>query len=320
MESALSVVPGELVVIVYDSVREAIAAPLVDAVELLSARSESFMLENFGTRPLTTLPDVICDALSRAQASVLIIGLADPRESNFRRSFVDLVEKLQLRHAHLIGATRRALVSGFNVEPARVVDMTRNVRLAVMGKTKLKYRTGYGTDLEVTLAESTRWSEQVGIIRPGRWENLPSGHIYTLPADVRGRYVANASMDPRFRGDNMSLLEAPPVIFEIENGICQNIVSGDAELAQLVMQHMKSTENLNRLGQIVLGTNPGLAAPIGETVFDQCVPGLHLIFGWTAPKVTGATWVSSGILSAHGAGGDLDADGQAVMRAGRYLT
>ncbi len=94
---------------------------------------------------------------------------------------------------------------------------------------------------------------------------------------------------------------------------------GDTELAAHIARHLKSTENLDRIGQIVLGTNPGLASPIGEVVYDACVPGMHVVFGWSNPKSTGAPWVAQGILVANGAGGDLDVDGQAVMRAGRYL-
>jgi hypothetical protein len=319
MESALSVVPGELVVIVYDQAREALGAALCDAVDLVSARSEAYMLESFGARPLAGIPDPIRDALARAQASVLIIGVDDPRELGLRRAFVELVERLKLRHAHLIGVTRRALVAGFNVEPARVVDMTRQVRLKVMGKTKLRYRSSYGTDLEVTFAPDTRWGEQVGIIRPGRWENLPAGHIFALPSSARGVFVANASLDTRFKGDSPSLLSSPPLRFEIEGGVCTNITSGDAELATAVLNHIKGTEHLDRIGQIVLGTNAGLVAPIGEPVFDQCVPGLHIVFGWTNPAVTGASWVSDKILCANATGGDLDVDGQPLLRAGRYL-
>jgi len=319
IESALSVVPGERVVIVYDEAREALATPLLDAAELVQARARGFVLEQLGTRPLVRVPDELKAALSEAQASVLLIGVDDPAEQPFRREFVHLVDALKLRHAHLIGVTRKALVGGFNVEPSRIVDMTRQVRLRVIGKTALRYTTSYGTDLSVSLPTDARWGEQVGIIRPGRWENLPAGHIFVHPVSANGAYVANASVDIAMPNRTPSLLASPPVRFEIENGRCTRITCDDNELAQAITKHMKSAEHLDRVGQIVLGTNPGLAAPIGEPVYDACVPGLHVVFGWSNPKATGATWVSQGILCGNGAGGDLDVDGQAVMRAGRYL-
>lgn len=319
IESALSVVPGERVVIVYDEAREAVAAPLIDAAEMAQARPQAFVLEQLGTRPITRVPDVLRDALKDAQASVLLIGVDDMAEQTFRREFVHLVDTLKLRHAHLVGVTRKALVGGFNVEPSRIVDMTRQVRLRLIGKTELHYTTSYGTDVYVTLPPDARWGEQVGIIRPGRWENLPAGHIYVHPANVRGVYVANASLDIAAAGRTPSLVNGPPVSFELDGGYCKSVTSADTELAQVVMKHLKSVENLDRIGQIVLGTNPGLASPIGEVVYDACVPGMHVVFGWSNPKTTGATWVAEGILVGNGAGGDLDVDGQAVMRAGRYL-
>jgi hypothetical protein len=319
IESALSVVPGERVVIVFDEAREAVASPLVDAAELVQARPQAFVLEQLGTRPITRVPDVLREALAEAQASVLLIGIDDPLEQPFRREFVHLVDTLKLRHAHLVGVTRKALVGGFNVEPSRIVDMTRQVRTRLIGKSELHYTTSYGTDLTVTLPPDARWGEQVGIIRPGRWENLPAGHIFVHPANVKGTYVANASIDIAVPNHTTSLLTSPPVRFEIEGGQCKSVTCGDTELAAHIARHLKSVENLDRIGQIVLGTNPGLASPIGEVVYDACVPGMHLVFGWSNPKSTGAPWVAQGILVANGAGGDLDVDGQAVMRAGRYL-
>jgi len=315
---AISVVPGETVIIVYDQARETIASAIVDAVQMLPAKVETFMLENLGARPLQAVPDPLREGMGRAQASVMLIGVDDERELPLRREFVTLVESLKLRHAHVIGVTRGALIAGFNVEPARIVDMTRQVRLRITGRASFRYRTGYGTDLEVTLDPDARWGEHVGIIRPGRWENLPAGQLFTWPKDVRGVFVANASLDISFKGQSPSVQTAA-VRFEIEEGRCRAVTSDDAELAQSVDRYLRATPDLDRVGQVALGTNPGLMSPIGEPVFDQCVPGLHLVFGWTNPKVTGAPWVANAILSANGAGGDLEVDGKALMRAGRYL-
>lgn len=315
---AISVVRGETALVVYDRAREAIGHSIVDSIEALPAKAEVFMLEELGSRPLLAVPAALRDAMGRAQASVLLIGVDEPREIPFRREFVDVVESLKLRHAHIIGVTRKALVGGFNVEPARIVEMTRKVRMRVMDKRTLHYRTGHGTDLEVTLAQGARWGEHVGIIRPGRWENLPAGQLFTCPAGVKGVFVADASLDISFNGQAPSV-QATPVRFEIDAGLCRAVSSDDAGLARAVDRYLRSTRDLDRVAQVALGTNPGLMSPIGEPVFDQCVPGLHLVFGWTNPKVTGASWMADAILSANGTGGDLVVDGDLLMRFGRYL-
>lgn len=315
---AISVVRGETVLVVYDRAREATGHSIVDAIEALQAKAEVFMLETLGPRPLLAVPGALNEAMGRAQASVMLIGVDEPREVPFRRELVGIVEQLKLRHAHIIGVTRKALVGGFNVEPARIVEMTRKVRMRVMDKRTLHYRTSYGTDLDVTLQPNARWGEHVGIIRPGRWENLPAGQLFTWPANVKGVFVANASLDVCFQGQTPSV-QATPVRFEIDGGACRTVSSEDAALARAVDRYLRSTQDLDRVAQVALGTNPGLMSPIGEPVFDQCVPGLHIVFGWTNPMVTGASWMADAILSANGSGGDLVVDGELLIRSGRYL-
>lgn len=319
VESALSVVPGERVVVVFDKAREGIISALVDAVESVSARAMTFVVEDFGPRPLSQVPEGIERALSEAQASILLIGADDPAEQPFRRDIVRCVESYKLRHAHLIGMTRKALVAGFNLDPARIADMTRAVRVKLIGKTELHYRTAAGTNLRATFDPDVRWTESVGIIRPGRFENLPAGHLHALPRDVSGVYVADASLDSAFTNKTPSLLGTPPVRFQLDGGRCRAITSDDAALAEAVWARMSSIEHLDRVGQIVLGTHPGLGSPIGEPIFDQCVPGLHLVFGWSNPQASGATWVAQGIIGGNAAGGDLDVDGQTLLRGGRYI-
>ena len=98
-----------------------------------------------------------------------------------RHELLDAVKALSLRHAHMIGISRKSLIAGFSVDHARILATTRAVRTRLRPDSLFRVRTPAGTDLEVRLDASMRWAEHVGVIRPGKWENLPSGKLTTCP-------------------------------------------------------------------------------------------------------------------------------------------
>jgi len=58
----------------------------------------------------------------------------------------------------------------------------------------LKITTSYGTNLEIKLrpSKARRWIKDTGVInRPGQWDNLPGGELFTVPDEegVNGRLV-----------------------------------------------------------------------------------------------------------------------------------
>ena len=75
---------------------------------------------------------------------------------------------------------------------------------------------------------------------------------------------------------------------------------------------------MNRVGHLVIGANPGVLAPIGEVMVDACAPGLQIVFGWTNRTVTGASWTTQASLALAGSSGDLNVDGAALLRGGRF--
>jgi leucyl aminopeptidase (aminopeptidase T) len=314
---ALAVVAGETLVILVDEARRMLGEAIADAARGAGAKVGMLVLEELAPRPVTEMPPALASALAQAQASVLLIGADDQAEAPFRRGFVELVERDRLRHAHLVGLTRRAFVSGFSAEVGRVSEMLRAVHMRLMGKARIEHTTPHGTWLDVRLGPDTRWIERDELIRPGRWANLPGGELLVLPEDVSGTFVALSS--------NVGLsaagtdLRKTPLTLEIEGGRVRRVTSPDTELAAAAEHHIRSLEDLDRVAQVVLGCNPGLLEPIGEPAYDQCVPGLHLVLGFTNPNLTGAKWCSRGILALNAGGGDVFVDGAALMRGGRYL-
>ena len=317
IEGALSVVPGETVVIVVDRSRRELGDVLLEVTRSARATAAVFSLEEFGPRPVRRVPDRMRDELARAQASVLLCGYEDG-EHAMRVELLGLVKTLGLRHGHMVGITARSLTPGFSVDPARVLDATRAVRTRLRPDSTFRTRSVAGSDVEVRLDPRHRWIEHLGVVRPGRWENLPSGKLTTSPAEVRGIFVADASVGEHF-GAAAGLLARTPVRVEIEQGVCRSVRCDDRSLQREIEVHLRREHNGDRVGTVTLGTNVGLLHATGELVCDLNLPGLHLSFGTTLPEQTGATWSSRQQFAMTGAGADVDLDGVPLLRSGRYL-
>jgi aminopeptidase len=317
LEGALGIVPGERVVIVGDQDRSDLATALVEVTHTIGAVAEIVDLANLGDRPLRRLPEKLEEILHASQASVFLAGI-DDGEQAMRWELQQFVRANSLRHAHMIGATRRSLIAGFSVDPARILDATRAVRMRLRPDSKLRLRSAAGSDLEVTLDPRHRWAEHVGVIRPGRSECLPAGELVTTPADVHGIFVADASIGGQ-AGAAAGLLERVPVRIEIEAGVVRTVRSPDRGLQRSIEEFLRREHNLDRVGLVILGTNVGIVHAVGEAVCDQNIPGLHLAFGCPLSEQTGASWSTRTQLTVTGASADVDLDGAPLLRSGRYL-
>jgi leucyl aminopeptidase (aminopeptidase T) len=320
VEGALGVVRGEHVVLIVDRSRRDVGSALLEVARDIGADPIVHEIESHGERPLRQLPDAIRSAFGRAQASLVNIGFEDG-EIGMRHELLDAVKALSLRHAHMIGVSRKSLIAGFSVDHARILTTTRAVRTRLRPDSLFRVRTPAGTELEVRLDPSMRWSEHVGVIRPGKWENLPSGKLSTCPGSVRGVFVADASMGGQ-HGQSVGLLERAPVRIELEGSMCKSVRCIDRTIQREVETFLQREHNLTRIGGICLGTNVGILSPTGEIVADQNLPGLHILFGSVGvdqATQSGATWSTRAQLPMTCAGGDVDLDGAPLLRAGRYM-
>jgi aminopeptidase len=317
LEEALSVVRGDIVVVIVDRARADLGAILADVTHMIGARAKRVVLEELGPRPLKGMPYEIATALDEAQASILLISVEE-NEIAFRREMLAIVGARKLRHAHMVGVSRRSMIAGLSVDPARIFSTTRAVRMRLRADSIFHLRTSAGSDLTVRLDPACRWTEHVGVIRPGRWENLPSGALVTVPADVRGVFVADGSIGGDF-GTAAGLLSCKPVRVEIDSGLCRVVKCVDRSLQRSVEQFLRRDPSGDRVGTVILGTNVGLRDPLGDALADQNLPGLHISFGAAFPDETGSHWTARTQLPMTAAAADVDLDGVALVRAGRYL-
>lgn len=317
VEGSLGVVPGERVMLVLDRERVELGRALMDAVRERAARCDLIVLEEIGQRPLLRLPAPVAALLGQVQASVFLAGF-EGEERAMRAELVASIPRFGVRHAHMVGVTRKSFCAGFSAELTRIADVARRIRSRVRTESVLRVRSAAGTDLTVRCHAAHRWSELSGVIRPGKWENLPSGEIFTAPGDVSGAFVCDASMSESF-GERSGFLARTPVRFGIDAGYVRSVSCPDAGLEREVQRWLASGHHLDRVGIMILGTNIGMRDPVGEILCDQNLPGLHLGLGATFPERTGASWNTQGQLTLAAGYTDVDLDGSPLIRSGRYL-
>ncbi len=317
VEGALSVVPGERLVILCDSERKQLAEAVKEAAILIKASAQVLDLDEHSSPPLKELPAVAQEALANAEASVFI-ARSGSDEVSLRRHVVELAKLHGLRHAHMLGLTPRTMIAGLAVDPRRIADTARQLRARLRPDAEVRLRSDAGSDLTVRLDPRFKWVENSGIIRPGRWLNLPAGELLTAPGSVEGTFVVNASITG-IPGLDGRLLDATPLTLKFDGRRASDVSCGDKAAALAVDEYLRSGANYDRVGLISFGTNVGLSEPSGTLIVDQTLPGLHLALGMTLPELTGADWDSAGQLVLTACRADLDIDGRAIMRAGRYL-
>ena len=109
IQTCLRVRPDEHVALVTDRRTEDIAASLADQAREVGASVEMHVMEDYGTRPMLTLPDPIAAALERADVSIYA-GQPLEGELAFRRALTAIIDRRQIRHAHMVSISHRIMV------------------------------------------------------------------------------------------------------------------------------------------------------------------------------------------------------------------
>ncbi|HSS45004.1 MAG TPA: aminopeptidase, partial [Thermoanaerobaculia bacterium] len=215
VQTCLYVQARERVVLVTDLQTEEIAASLADQVRQVGADIDVHVMEDYGTRPMLALPEPIRQALERADVSIYA-GQPKTGELAFRRELTAVVDRRQIRHAHMVSISRQIMCEAMRADFNEVDAISRRVHArAVMAK-RILARSKAGSDIEATFDPEIRWLKTSGIISTQKWGNLPGGEVLTSPARVDGVYVADGVV-----GDYLCArygnLKDTPLTVSIEN-------------------------------------------------------------------------------------------------------
>ena len=317
VRTCLRVAPRERVVLVTDLETEEIAASLADQVREVGASIDVHVMEDYGPRPMLSLPAPIREALERADVSIYA-GQAKSGELAFRRELTQVIDRRQIRHAHMVSISHRIMCEAMRADFNEVDEISRRVRDRAEKATRIVARSRAGSFLEATFDPEIKWLKTSGIISTTKWGNLPGGEVLTAPARVDGVYVADGVVG-EYLCARYGDLKNTPLSVTIEDSRITEIRCANQDLVNDFRAYTSTDENSNRVGEFAIGTNVALEDIIGNILQDEKLPTLHIAFGHPYAEHTGAKWRSSTHIDIVGRRFDIWFDGDQVMAEGKFL-
>jgi aminopeptidase len=290
VEVCLGVRPGERVLVIADEVSRSVAASLERALQERGAKFSGLLLEDFGPRPMTGAPEPVLEALESTDVGVLCMT-PQRGELGARMAIVDVVERRQIRYAHMVGVTPEIMQQGMRADYRKVDELSDRLRTRMLGAQTLTVKTAAGTSFEAHFDQNLDWVKTSGLISARYWSNLPAGEVFTTPATVDGTFVCDATAGDYFNG-KYGDLQATPLVMEIAGGRLKHAECPRKDLEEEFWKYCHTDENSDRVGELAFGTNLGLSRMIGILLQDEKFPGVHIAFGDPYGNQTHANWKS----------------------------
>jgi aminopeptidase len=316
VETCLAVRPGEKVTLIADAISKAVAASLVEALHNRHACAEAFLLEDFGPRPIREAPAKVLEALESADVGILCMT-PQPGELGARMAIVQIVERRQIRYAHMVGVTPEIMQQGMRADYLKVDELSDKLRERMLRAETLTVKTDAGTHIAAHFDRGLDWVKTSGLISPRYWSNLPAGEVFTTPATVDGTFVCDASAGDHFNG-KYGDLQGTPLVLTIEGARLVKAECARKDLQQEFWEYCHTDENSDRVGELAFGTNLGLSRMIGVLLQDEKFPGVHLAFGDPYGSQTHANWKSKTHVDVLTRNCDVWIDDDQVINKGRY--
>lgn len=316
VEVCLGVRAGEKVVVIADEVSRGVAASLEQALEEQGARFTGLLLEDFGPRPMTGAPEPVLEALEKTDVGVLCMT-PRPGELGARMAIVRVVERRQIRYAHMVGVTPEIMQQGMRADYRKVDELSERLRERMQRAEALTVKTDAGTSFSAHFDRQLDWVKTSGLISPKYWSNLPAGEVFTTPASVDGTFVCDATAGDYFNG-KYGDLQATPLVMEIERGRLVGVDCPRKDLEEEFWKYCHTDENSDRVGELAFGTNLGLSRMIGILLQDEKFPGVHIAFGDPYGSQTHANWKSRTHVDVLTRNCDVWIDEDQVIEKGHY--
>jgi leucyl aminopeptidase (aminopeptidase T) len=316
VETCLSVRPGEHVALIADEASLAVAASIAAALDERKALCTGLLLEDFGPRPITVAPPDVLQALETADVGVLCMS-PQPGELAARMAIVRVVERRQIRYAHMVGVTPQIMQQGMRADYRMVDRLSDKLRERMLRAEMLTVKTEAGTEIAAHFDRGLDWVKTSGLISPRYWSNLPAGEVFTTPATVDGRFVCDATAGDHFNG-KYGDLQTTPLVLEIEGARLVGVECARKDLEKEFWEYCHTDENSDRVGELAFGTNLGLSEMIGILLQDEKFPGVHIAFGDPYGSQTHANWKSKTHVDVLTRNCDVWIDEDQIIEKGQY--
>ena len=290
VETCLAVKPHEHVALIADEASRAVAASLASALDDVHAAYTALMLEDFGPRPMKAAPAPVLEALEKADVGVLCMN-PQTGELGARMAIVKIVERRQIRYAHMVGVTPEIMQQGMRADYKMVDRLSDRLRERMLRAETLTVKTEAGTSFAAHFDRGLDWVKTSGLISPRYWSNLPAGEVFTTPATVDGTFICDASAGDHFCG-KYGDLQSTPMKLTIAGARLVGVECERKDLEKEFWDYCHTDENSDRVGELAFGTNLGLSEMIGILLQDEKFPGVHIAFGDPYGSQTHADWKS----------------------------
>jgi aminopeptidase len=317
VETCLAIQPGERVALIADRQSASVAASLAAAIEQRGAVSDNFLLENLAPRPLGKAPKPVLDSLEHADAGILCMQ-PQPGELGARKDIVGVVERRQIRYAHMVGVTPEIMQQGMRADYTMVDRLSEKLLQRMHSARSLTVRTDAGTSLVGTFNSALDWVKTSGLISRRYWSNLPAGEVFTTPGSVDGTFVCDGTAGDHFCG-KYGDLKNTPLVMEISGARLVSAKCNRKDLEKEFWDYCHTDENSDRVGELAFGTNLSLSDMIGVLLQDEKLPGVHLAFGDPYGSQTHAPWSSRTHVDVLARHCNVWIDDEQVISKGRYL-
>src|SRR5437899_7678828 len=147
VETCLGVRPGEHVALIADEASRAVAASIAAALEDRRAPYTGLLLEDFGPRPMGVAPVDVLDALETADVGVMCMT-PQPGELGARMAIVRVVERRQIRYAHMVGVTPQIMQQGMRADYKMVDGLSDSLSERMLRAETLRVKNETGTKID----------------------------------------------------------------------------------------------------------------------------------------------------------------------------
>lgn len=321
VHKCMKVKPSEKVVVICDNSNKSAMKYIFEEAKKVTKKVEFFNLDDYGKRPLRTVPKVIKKSLKDCDVSYLALTMASNKRFNerntIRKPVRDVVLKRGGRHAGMPGFNRKIMEQGLNADYDKIEKMSLKVYNLVKKAKTITVTTAKGTKLKAEFSKKIKWIPSYGKFKKGNWGNLPSGEVFTHPININGTAVIDGVLGDWFI--KLGKLKQP-VKVTIVNGKTFSILCKNKKLERDLRKAVfKADKNSSRIGEFAIGTNIALKGFIGNMLQDEKVPGVHIAFGDPYPGKTGAKYSSKLHLDGVITKTDIFVDGKQIMKKGKFL-
>ncbi len=316
VETCLAIRPEEHVVLIADEASRAVAASLAAAIDERHATYTELLLEDFGPRPMNGAPKPVLDALETADVGILAMN-PQPGELGARMAIVQIVERRQIRYAHMVGVTPQIMQQGMRADYQMVDRLSDKLRERMLRAETLTVKTEAGTSFAAHFSRGLDWVKTSGLISPRYWSNLPAGEVFTTPATLDGTFICDATAGDYFNG-KYGDLQSTPLRLEIRGARLVEVECEREDLQKEFWDYCHTDENSDRVGELAFGTNLGLSDMIGILLQDEKFPGVHIAFGDPYGSQTHADWKSKTHVDVLTRKCDVWIDDDQVIEKGKY--